>query len=184
MVTNRLLGALAITALFGAFNSDPAVAQTTAPGPYYATPSWDQTLPANSRFIILSNMNSEAFLDRETGLVWARANIAYSFKTFVFIEHDQRTARFKCADLTAGNRKGWRLPHADELMTLVNPGGLSAAPLMTTLGPSGDSTYWTDELYIGTAQYEGFFFVNLEVGNVSQAPGEDTHLALCVRGRQ
>jgi len=46
-----------------------AVAQTTANGPYYATPSWDQTMPAATRFIVLSNMASEAVLDRETGLV-------------------------------------------------------------------------------------------------------------------
>ena len=38
-------------------------------GPYYAMPSWDQTLPAATRFIVLTNMGSEAVLDRETGLV-------------------------------------------------------------------------------------------------------------------
>lgn len=43
-----------------------------APGPYYATPSWDQQLPAASRFIVLSNWNAEAVLDRETGMVWQR----------------------------------------------------------------------------------------------------------------
>ena len=48
-------------------------AQTTAPGPYYATPSWDQQLPAATRFIVLSNWNSAAVLDRETGLVWERS---------------------------------------------------------------------------------------------------------------
>src|SRR5262249_15328144 len=42
----------------------------TANGPYYAEPSWDQMLPASTRFIVLSNFNSEAVLDRETGLVW------------------------------------------------------------------------------------------------------------------
>src|SRR5262249_23927325 len=41
-------------------------------GRYYATPSWDQTLPASTRFIVLSNFNSQAVLDRETGLVWER----------------------------------------------------------------------------------------------------------------
>jgi hypothetical protein len=39
-------------------------------GPYYATPSWDQTLTASKRFIVLSNMNNAAILDKETGLVW------------------------------------------------------------------------------------------------------------------
>jgi PEP-CTERM motif len=58
--------------------SPSARAQTTAVGPYYATPAWDQTLPCSApnncpRFIVLSNMNSEAVLDRESGLVWERS---------------------------------------------------------------------------------------------------------------
>src|SRR5437660_12527200 len=43
----------------------PAAAD--AVGPYYAAPSWDQTLAASTRFIVLSNMNGDAVLDRETG---------------------------------------------------------------------------------------------------------------------
>jgi hypothetical protein len=51
-----------------------ATAQTTtAAGPYYATPSWDQKLPSSTRFIVLSNWNGDAVLDRETGLVWQKA---------------------------------------------------------------------------------------------------------------
>jgi hypothetical protein len=43
-----------------------AVAQTVAAGPYYATPSWDQTLACTAsatcpRFIVLSNFNNEAY---------------------------------------------------------------------------------------------------------------------------
>jgi hypothetical protein len=53
-----------------------AWAQTVAPGPYYAMPSWDQTLPVATRFIVLSNMGSNAVLDRETGLVWERSPVA------------------------------------------------------------------------------------------------------------
>ena len=36
----------------------------TGTGPYYATPSWDQKLPSDTRFIVLTNWNSEAVLDR------------------------------------------------------------------------------------------------------------------------
>src|SRR4249920_2249418 len=81
----------------------PTHAQTTGVGPYYATPSWDQTLPAATRFIVLSNMNSEAVLDRETGLVWSRSpseNLNFDWFT---------SSRF-CATLRLGNRAGWRLP--------------------------------------------------------------------------
>src|SRR5689334_6098081 len=62
---------LAVTLI--ASSSSFVNAQTTAAGPYYATPSWDQTLPASTRFIILSNFTSEAVLDRDTGLVWERS---------------------------------------------------------------------------------------------------------------
>ena len=71
-----ILGCVAVGTLVLA--SGPAQAQTTANGPYYATPSWDQKLQCDTlttcpRFIVLSNWNSEAVLDRETGLVWERS---------------------------------------------------------------------------------------------------------------
>ena len=62
-----------LIALVAVLLSTPVFAQTVANGPYYATPSWDQTLPANTRFIVLANFDNQAVLDRETGLVWHRA---------------------------------------------------------------------------------------------------------------
>jgi hypothetical protein len=69
-----------VSMLFGlvAMAASTAQAQTTQNGPYYATPSWDQTLPAATRFVVLSNLNSDAILDRETGLVWTRFIISNS----------------------------------------------------------------------------------------------------------
>lgn len=46
----------------------PANAQTAANGAHCARPSCYQTLPAASRFIVLSNFASQAVLDRETRL--------------------------------------------------------------------------------------------------------------------
>src|SRR5215510_8701144 len=91
----------------------PAYAQTTAPGPYYATPSWDQTLPASTRFVVLSNMANAAVLDRETGLVWHRSPIPGTRPFF--------DASGQCLVSKTGNRAGWRLPTVNELQSLFDP---------------------------------------------------------------
>jgi hypothetical protein len=101
-----LLLAVAITA-------DLAEAQTTSVGPYYATPAWDQTLPSTTRFIILSNFQSAAVLDRNPGLVWERSPNA----TLV----SWASARTTCANKNVGNQKGWRLPSFPELASLMDP---------------------------------------------------------------
>jgi uncharacterized protein DUF1566 len=86
---------------------------TTAAGPYYANPSWDQQLPASTRFIVLSNWGSAAVLDRETGLVWERSPTA---DTFVWVPALQQ-----CRNHQTGSRRSWRLPSYDELTSLLDP---------------------------------------------------------------
>jgi hypothetical protein len=95
--------------------SGPVSAQTVLNGPYYSSPSWDQTLPAAQRFIVLSNMNSEAVLDRETGLVWQRTPEVVTKSRNYFNAIDA------CLETSTGGRKGWRLPAPEELMSLVDP---------------------------------------------------------------
>src|SRR5262245_17606067 len=107
------LGILAIGTL--ALTSTLTQAQTTANGPYYATPSWDQTLPASTRFIVLSNMGGNAVLDRETGLVWEKSASPFE-GTWV-------EARDECVNAQTGGRKGWRLPSMNELASLVDHNG-------------------------------------------------------------
>jgi hypothetical protein len=101
----------------------PAAAQTVANGPYYATPSWDQTLPASTRFIVLSNFDNQAVLDRETGLVWQRSpQNLNALWGFAVVRCVQQT--------TVGNRKGWRLPTVEELASLVDPSVPSPGPTL------------------------------------------------------
>src|SRR5262245_57230698 len=103
--------ATALATCFG-FASAPASAQTTAPGPYYATPSWDQTLPASTRFVVLSNFNNQAVLDRETGLVWQRT---------ISGGGSWSNVSGACVHEPIGGRFGWRTPSVAELASLVDP---------------------------------------------------------------
>jgi hypothetical protein len=100
-----------IAAIF-ALASCSALAQTVSNGPYYAMPAWDQTLPANTRFIVLANMNSEAVLDRETGLVWERSAISDVLAW--------TSANQNCIVSKTGNRWGWRLPTVQEFSSLFD----------------------------------------------------------------
>ncbi len=121
-MTGRLFGCIAMGLVL--LTTGHAQAQTTANGPYYATPSWDQTLPAATRFIILSNFNSAAVLDRNTGLVWEKSPDATTTTW--------DSARFFCLNRTTGGQKGWRLPSVHELASLIDP---SVAPPGPTLPP-------------------------------------------------
>ena len=100
-------------------------AQTVAVGPYYATPSWDQTLACATlancpRFVVLANMSSAAVLDRETGLVWERSP-STELVTW-------RAGQVRCNEfVTIGNRLGWRLPTLQELASLIDPSQNSPA---------------------------------------------------------
>ncbi len=119
-----------LTAAAGVFAiaAVPAQAQlsTTANGPYYATPSWDQKLTTN-RFVILANWGGWAVLDRETGLVWQRSPDAIAGNWFEAQEH--------CNDLVVGGRKGWRLPGLQELASLVDPTVAPPGPMLPANHP-------------------------------------------------
>jgi hypothetical protein len=89
-------------------------AAADAIGPYYASPSWDQTLPSSTRFIVLSNWSNAAVLDRETGLVWEKSPSTTSMD-------DVASARFFCNQVATGGRSGWRVPKIQELQSLRDP---------------------------------------------------------------
>jgi hypothetical protein len=166
------LGVLAATALM----AGPAQAQTTSVGPYYATPSWDQTLPSATRFIILSNFASAAVLDRNTGLVWEKSPQTGGVTWNV--------ARLTCIDKNVGGQKGWRLPSIPELASLVDSSVASPGP---TLPPGHPFTtfqsnfYWsasTDADNPALAWNLGFF-----IGNVfTRDKAFNVDRVWCVRG--
>ena len=101
--------------------------------------SWDRVIPDGAkRFKVLAQMNDEAVLDKETGLVWQRSPSATS--TF-----DWGTSAALCIGTAIGGRRGWRLPSAWELMTLKDPA--QANPALPPNHPFQDivtgTIYWT-----------------------------------------
>ena len=122
------------------------------PGPTMRTldtipPSWFRLLASNdgggdgcssSRFGCV--MGGQAVIDLETGLVWQReaGNGAPLWETGVNL----------CRDLVIQNRKGWRLPTASELSSLIDMSGavlkLPAGHPFTGLQTvDADDPHWT-----------------------------------------
>jgi hypothetical protein len=178
---------------------------TTAPsaaGPYFALPAWDQTLAPNLRFIILTNFNNDAVLDRETGLVWARRQlVGFNSQFSSNTRMNWSEAITGCENLVVGRRAGWRLPTVAELKSLLD---FSAAPVPDTpMLPNGhpfaltpvliNNTvtfhYWTSALVSLTDNTPSFSdnfgrSVNLETGSATTRFLDDGFGALCVRGPQ
>jgi len=166
---STLLAIATILALTGSL----ARAQTTANGPYYATPSWDQKLTTN-RFVILANWNSEAVLDRETGLVWEQSPSTSGNNWLI--------QSFECERLSKGSRKGWRLPTIQELASLIDPTVLAPGPTLPAGHPFSNvlqKTYWSGSDRGGSG---GASIVDFTDGRVGTDPKVEPYLAWCVRG--
>jgi hypothetical protein len=114
-----------------------AVAQTVGPGPYYATPSWDQQLPSSTRFVALSNWGDgvQAVLDRETGLVWQRRPNSR--------EETWQDASRICFEAFTGGRAGWKLPTLQDLMSLFVLGTTDALPAGHPFDGTLALAFWT-----------------------------------------
>jgi hypothetical protein len=161
-----------VVAVMG-FAANPSGAATAA-GPYYATPSWDQTLPASTRFIDLTNMPG-AVLDRETGLVWEKVPSTFG---------SWGNASIHCVQLNLGGRKGWRLPTIQDLASLIDPNQSNPAL------PSGhpftvlSSFFWSATSSApGTTGAWGVNFSNGDVLNIFDKAA-DILRTWCVRGGQ
>ena len=144
-------------------------------GPYYTTPSWDQTMPASTRFVVLTNFNNEAVLDRETGLVWEQE---ISATTFTWTE-----AMSHCFFIHTGGKYGWRLPFIEELASLREySSGVYPPAVFTSSTPNPTfDMLWSGTQYPTTTELTGYA-VRMGSG-LPGAPSPDTRLyAWCVRG--
>lgn len=156
-----------------------SAAATTAKGPYYATPAWDQQLPASTRFIVLSDWGSAAVLDRETGLVWEKTPNASLVNWY--------EAHNLCIRTATGGRKGWRLPSIQELASLVDPAASNPAlpaghPFIGVV--TDRPGYWsaTTAVIESTNVYTAAWGIDFSSG-IAGAPSTIGHFyAWCVRG--
>jgi hypothetical protein len=171
----------------------PAAAQTTALGPYYATPSWDQKLQCDTpatcpRFIVLSDWYSAAVLDRETGLVWQRSLSTIAVNWY--------QAQESCNVGAWGGRMGWRLPTLQELASLVDysrRGTGLALPAGHPFQNVQANYYWsatTSTASIQDPQFLVAWIVGFRDGTVSRSH-KDVYATIryvqrvwCVRGGQ
>ncbi len=136
---------------------------------------WDQALSAAQRFVILPAFNSDAVLDKETGLVWEKSPQTTAVSS--------ANVRLTCANKAVGGRKGWRLPSLPELASLVDPSVASPGPTLPPGHPFvavQSANYWSGSAHAeNPALMWGVGFGNGAVLGLSKAFDQR---AWCVRG--
>lgn len=141
-------------------------------------PAWDRAIPAAKRFIVLSDFNNQAVLDRETGLVWERSpQLQPTFPTM------WSSATFSCAEHSTGGRMGWRLPSLHELASLLDPSVPAPGPTLPVGHPFTNVqalSYWSASARADDPV--GAWGVDLLDGTVHAFGKGDPHLGWCVRG--
>lgn len=152
-----------------------------ANGPYYAFPAWSQKLICAvgncPRFIVLSDWNSAAVLDRETALVWEQSP-GTATRSWI--------GAFECYQREVGGRKGWRLPTVEELASLVdstqsNPALPSGHPFSNVQSSAPASAYWSaTTLAANTTNAWRVTFFNGQAGPTSK--DLSSLFVWCVRG--
>jgi len=135
------MGALALSGLLLAGRGNAAVQAAAQGAPADlsgVTRNLDKAPPPAQRFVILPAFNSDAVLDKQTGLVWEKSPQPTSARWTV--------ARRICIEKSVGGQKGWRLPSLEELASLVDT---SVAPPGPALPPGHpflavqSAVYWS-----------------------------------------
>jgi hypothetical protein len=148
--------------------------------------SWDTVINKPSRFKVLTAFNSEAVLDKETGLVWQRDAGAASVGGCINPFHWAGAVNC-CSSATIGGRGGWRLPTMTELFSLVdvtqsNP----ALPLGHPFTNVQNTYYWTSSEQASNAATPDLTYTratNLADGTRASGVGKTNLLNYwCVRG--
>jgi hypothetical protein len=144
--------------------------------------SWDKKIDSPSRFKVLSDFNSAAVLDRETGLVWERKPDPLSRGSWPFIDNE-------CLANFTGGRLGWRPPAIEEVLSLMDPLQADKLPAQHPfdLGPSVRDvprSFWTmSSDNVQPANNSFAFYANFEPGGSFNSDDKISglHRFWCVR---
>jgi hypothetical protein len=143
--------------------------------------SWDDQIPnVNNRFVVLSEFNGQAVLDKETQLVWEQSPTG---------PMTWRNAIAHCFNLKKGGRMGYRLPTIEELTTLVDTeAGTPALPVGNPFAFDNvlvTAPYWSATTETGApdlAWVAVFGLGGFVAGGIKEGDQADSFNAWCVRG--
>jgi hypothetical protein len=135
----------------------------------------------NPRFAIhdagtSTNLSDDLVLDKETRLIWARnANLPKGMQTW------QDAMNYCRNQIQLGNRKAWRLPTIEELLSLIDPSQSNPAlpnghPFVNVQGVF----YWSSTTYESSSSRA--WFVSMGVGFAQVYSKSVSYFAWPVRG--
>ena len=157
-------------------------------------PTWTGPIRGKKRWVptfINKRGKPHAFCDRQTGLVWEAEPSDDEFVWGVGEEiDDTSSAQRHCINrIVEGEdgQKGWRLPYAPELASLIDTSSSTCGPPVAFCLPDGNpfrnvqpGDYWLASEVAGRPS--DAWFVTIGGGGVFDFTKKATFLAWCVRG--
>ena len=150
-----------------------------APAPTMKTldqipPTWSMKIPCDTaqncpRFVVLTDFNSDAVLDKETGLVWEK-----SPGTTV---HTWQDAQFQCFGRYWGGRGGWGPPRMEELSSILT--FLPVGHPFANVDTASADFYWSTTSLAGDNTQAWALKASTQKGWRLKT---ESHLVWCVRG--
>jgi Protein of unknown function (DUF1566) len=141
------------------------------------THNWDENLPSDSRFTVLSAFGGAAVRDNNTGLVWEQTPDATHFREW-------GDATLSCLNKEVGGTVGWRLPSVVELKSVQDPSlpppHVPSSAFTISPTPGGPTPGVQSFIYWSASQVQGT--TNPWVLNFGVIPGPPPFPVWCVRG--
>jgi hypothetical protein len=121
----------------------------------------------------ISLMANDVVVDDETGLIWQ--------DSASIVKKDWSGAKSYCKDLSLGGYSNWRLPHIDELISIVDTSRKSPAIKKIFKNTKSDY-YWSSTEYKGDSS-KAWDLIFYNGGDLYNDKSNDYYVR-CVVGRQ